>query len=123
MNHATDGPLSEPKAVHARIAWDLANLADPRHKTILQIPAYARRHLPEHAAAGESFSESTISRAILPYLDVASLKEASSSAELPLMSLVRKAAHAWTWEQPGRNAAALRFIAAAEQFPVQESDF
>ena len=123
MNHATDGPLSEPKAVHARIAWDLANLADPRHKTILQIPAYARRHLPEHAAAGESLSENIISRAILPYLDVASLKEASSSAELPLMSLVRKVAHAWTWEQPGRNAAALRFIAAAEQVSVQESDF
>ena len=37
------------------------------------------------------------------------------------MPLVRKAAHAWTWEQPGRNAAALRFIAAAEQFPGQES--
>jgi WD40 repeat protein len=121
MSHSADS-LPDPKAVHARIARTLATLADPRFATILQIPAYARRHLPEHAAAGESLSEDIISRAIVPYLDVAVLKEASSSAELPLMPLVRKAAHAWTWEQPGRNAAALRFIAAAEQFDVQASD-
>ena len=121
MNHSA-GSLSDPKAVHARIARTLATLADPRFVTTLQIPAYARRHLPEHAAAGESLNEDIISRAIIPYLDVAGLKEASSSAELPLMPLVRKAAHAWTWEQPGRNAAALRFIAAAEQFDLQASD-
>jgi WD40 repeat protein len=119
MNQSTGSPLSDPKAVHERIARALATHADQRSVAISQIHVYARRHLPEHAAAGESMSES-ISCAILPYLDVAALKEASSSAELPFMPLVRKAAHAWSWEHPGRNAAALRFIAAAEQYDIGE---
>jgi WD40 repeat protein len=120
MNHSTTGPLSEPQAVHSRIAETLAKHADPRSP--LQIQAYARRHLPEHAAAGEIVNESTISRAILPYLDVTILKEVPSSTALSLMPLVRKVSHAWSWEHPGRNAAALRFIAAAERYDVGESD-
>ena len=120
MNHSTTDPLSEPQAVHSRIAETLAKHADPRFP--LQIQAYARRHLPEHAAAGESVNESTISRAILPYLDVTILKEVPSSTALSLMPLVRKVSHAWSWEHPGRNAAALRFIAAAERYDIGESD-
>ncbi|WP_187365826.1 WD40 repeat domain-containing protein [Trebonia kvetii] len=45
-----------------------------------------------------------------------------STAGLGLMPLIRKIAHAWSWDQPGRNAAALRFIAAAEQYDIRESD-
>lgn len=120
MNHSTTDPLPEPQAVHSRIAETLAKHADPQFP--LQIQAYARRHLPEHAAAGESVNESTISRAILPYLDVTILKEVPSSTALSLMPLVRKVSHAWSWEHPGRNAAALRFIAAAEHYDIGESD-
>jgi WD40 repeat protein len=120
MNHSARDPLSDPKAVNARIAETLAKHADPRFP--LQIQAYARRHLPEHAAAGESMNEGIISRSILPYLDVTILKEVSSSAVLSLMPLVRKASYAWSWEHPGRNAAALRFIAAAERYDIGELD-
>jgi WD40 repeat protein len=120
MNHSPTDPLSEPQAVHSRIAETLAKRADPRFP--LQIQAYARRHLPEHAAAGESVNESTISRAILPYLDVTILKEVPSLTALSLMPLVRKASHTWSWEHPGRNAAALRFMAAAEHYDIGESD-
>lgn len=122
MNQSTVGPLSEPQEVHRRIARTLAAHNNPRLTPISQIHVYARRHLPEHAAAGESMNENIINRAILPYLDVTALKEASSSAELPLMPLVRKAAHAWSWEHPGRNAAALLFIAAAERYELRDDD-
>jgi WD40 repeat protein len=120
MNNSTTEPLSDPQAVHSRIAKALSRHADPRFP--LQIQAYARRHLPEHAAAGESVNENIISRAILPYLDVTILKEVPSSAALSLMPLVRKVSNAWSWEHPGRNAAALRFIAAAERYDVGEFD-
>lgn len=122
MNQSTVGPLSEPQEVHRRIARTLAAHNNPRLTPISQIHVYARRHLPEHAAAGESMNENIINRAILPYLDVTALKEASSPAELPLMPLVRKAAHAWSWEHPGRNAAALLFIAAAERYELRDDD-
>ena len=116
MNQSAGGPSSDPKAVHERIAKALVAQSNPLHKTIEEIPVYARRHLPEHAAAGGSMNERIINDAILPYLDVAALKEAAASVELPFMPLVRKAAHAWSWEHPSRNAAALRFIAAAEGY-------
>lgn len=122
MSHSTTGPLSDSREVHARIAATLAMHADPRYRRPSQIHAYVRRHLPEHAAAGESMNEDILSSSILPYLDVATLKETSSSAELPLMRLVTKVAHAWTWEHPERNAAALRFIAAAEHHYVGPRD-
>jgi WD40 repeat protein len=122
MNQSTGGPLSDPKAVHERIAKALATHADLQFMTNAQIHVYARRHLPEHAAAGESMNDNIISCAILPYLDVVALKEVPSSAELPFMPLVRKAAHAWSWEHPGRNAAALRFIAAAERYDLRDAD-
>src|ERR1700733_12883888 len=120
MDHSTTDPISETQAVNSRIAETLAEHADPRFP--LQIQAYARRHLPEHAAAGQSVNESTISRAILPYLDVTILKGVPSSMALSLMPLVRRVSHAWSWENPGRNAAALRFIAAAERYDIGESD-
>lgn len=122
MKHSTTDSLSEPQAVHSRIAETLAKHADPRFPLQIQAQYYARRHLPEHAAAGEGVNESTISRAILPYLDVTILKEVPSSTALSLMPLVRKVSHAWSWEHPGRNAAALRFIAAAERYDIGESD-
>jgi WD40 repeat protein len=122
MNHSTTDPLSDPQAVHSRIAKALAKHADPRFPLQIQAQAYARRHLPEHAAAGESVNENIIGRAIFPYLDVTILKEVPSSAALSLMPLVRKVSHAWSWGHPGRNAAALRFIAAAERYDIGESD-
>lgn len=121
MNDSVSSPLSEQEAVHARIARTLAKHADPRRVSPTQIPPYVRRHLPEHAAAGHCVNETTIPPAILPYLEVATLKDIRLSAELPLMPLVRKVAHAWSWEQPARNAAALRFIAAAERRDVGEA--
>lgn len=54
MANSAPDPESESMSVQARIARMLAGLADPRFPSILQIPAYARRHLPEHAAAGET---------------------------------------------------------------------
>ena len=121
---SNSGPSSEAEsmAVQARIAWTLAALADPRHATALQIPAYTRRHLAEHAAAGASLSERTVPTALLPYLDVTRLRDVASYSELPYMPLVRKAAYAWSWESPGQNAAALRFLAAAEQFTAPDAD-
>jgi WD40 repeat protein len=123
MSHSTSGPLSDSKDVHRRIAVKLAMHADPRYTKPWQIHAYTRRHLPEHvAAAEEGMNENIISSSILPYLDVTTLKETSSSVELPLMLLVSKVAHAWTWEHPERNAAALRFIVAAERYSAGNLD-
>jgi WD40 repeat protein len=127
MSNSAPDPVPESIAVHARIARRLAALADdPRSlnvlETVLQVPAYARRHLPEHAAAGGILNDRTVPTALLPFLDVTRLREVASSAELPLMPLVRKAAHAWAWEHPGQNAAALRFFATAERFPVPGAD-
>lgn len=121
-NFASDSG-SRPAAVHARIARTLTALADPRGAvSTVQIPAYVRRHLPEHAAAGGNLDVYTVPTALLPYLDVTRLREVASAAELPLMTLVRKAAHAWAWDRPGQNAAALRFLAAAGRFPIPKTD-
>ena len=121
MANSVPDPESESMSVQARIARMLVSLADPRFPSILQIPAYARRHLPEHAAAGGNLNERTVPVGLLPYLDITRLREVASSADLPLMPLVRKASHAWRWEHPGQNAAALRYFAAAERFPIPEA--
>ncbi len=81
-------------------------------------PAYVRRHLAEHAAAGHVL-EQVITPGIVPLVDVGRLRALPMSDRLPIMPLLRRATHAWAFDEPLRNAAALEFLAAAARHDLQ----
>ena len=96
---------------HARIAEVL----------LTHLPApYARRHLPEHAAAAGHLDERYVNRTSLPYLDAASLSRTLRLVEAEpgstfgvLLGAWRGIRHRWAFEDPERNAAALDFVLAS----------
>jgi hypothetical protein len=104
-------------ATEARIAKQLSDLATGREiqGQHLAPPAYVRRHLAEHAHAGDVLNTQTLPDACLPYVDLARLRELGTpdTQALPLMPALRRAQHQWAWERPATNATYLQFWAAA----------
>ncbi|UJV43950.1 AAA family ATPase [Streptomyces sp. AMCC400023] len=77
-------------------------------------PAYARRHLADHAAAGGVLDDKVLTTESLPYLDETRLSNLLGLTEAPpqsmlwlLLSAWRGIRHRWSWADPDANAAAL----------------
>ena len=125
---AGDEPPAEPDPIaefEARIAEALA----PRRTRARTwggplVPEYVRRHLVEHAAAGEVLTPEIVPESFLPHIDPNRLREADPSASaLPLSQTVRRTAHRWDWHRPRFNAAALRMYGALHGMPLAEAAF
>ena len=103
----------ELRWAEARIAEALVPRAQPtakdgRHRE----PApYLRRHLVEHAAAGHVLDGTTITDAFLPYADADRVRASLSLGREPTPQLqaFTRVAHAWDWDCPQANQAALEF--------------
>jgi hypothetical protein len=111
------------RAVEARICRSLGALAEPTVAggRVLPPPAYIRRHLADHAAAGDSFSE-VVSTSFLPFVDALRLKAGLvgvrgaariSPSAGALMESWLQAAYVWDWDAPEANATALALWAAS----------
>jgi hypothetical protein len=77
-------------------------------------PAYVRRHLASHAAAGGILDETVLTPQTLPYLDQARLSRLLRLTQAPphsplqlWLSAWRGVRHRWSWQHPESNAAAL----------------
>jgi hypothetical protein len=114
------GDLREHVQVEARISAELFRLAQPHRvaSRVVPPPAYVRRHLVEHAAAGAVLDEEVLSAAFLPYVDAGRLRAISTSPGVRgggrrLIDVWRQVAFAWDWNRPEANADALDLWAAA----------
>jgi hypothetical protein len=85
--------------VERRIAGELARLSAPREiggQVVAPAP-YVRRHLAEHAAAGQILNDRTLTDEFLPYLDLPRLRAASTHEAgvadhvLPMLPVLRRA--------------------------------
>ena len=119
-------------AVEARVASELARIADPQPRGGLLNPPmpYVRRHAVEHAAAGGVLDGRFISWAFLPFVDPARLRplQVSTSPDeqgqgwdrvRERLTAWRQVAHSWDWGRPASNADALTFWSAC--LGVQEA--
>ena len=110
------------RAVERRIATELARLASPTEVAGQQLapPPYLRRHLAEHAAAGDVLNDHTLPRDFLPYLDLPRLRAAitSTAGGLTALPALRRATHQWDFNQPHSNEVALQLWAAALKTPI-----
>lgn len=110
------GTVDPRTAVEARIAQALL----PRGEPALAPPTpYVRRHLVEHAAAGNRLAELTTAT-LLPYVDAGRLRallRQNPSATGRLLDVWHRAAHAWDFADPAANADTLRFWAVADDIP------
>ncbi|HEX6075961.1 MAG TPA: hypothetical protein VFZ32_11950, partial [Micromonosporaceae bacterium] len=111
--------------VEARITGELTRLIEPGRMAGRPTlpPAYVRRHLVEHAAAGGVLDERILTADFLPFVDAGRLRaltagDASAGDAGSLLRVWRRAAHTWSWESPAGNASALSVWAYAEQTPV-----
>lgn len=137
------GSRSDARNIEARIARVLSDsVVRPSVGGRPPVPpAYIRRHLCEHAAAGASLNADVLPPQLLPFIDINQFREqaaeapqatppAPGSAETPaparraswsaLLALVRRVSYAWDWDHPHQNAAALQFWAAADQLHLPE---
>ncbi|WP_410597348.1 hypothetical protein [Amycolatopsis sp. lyj-23] len=99
-------------AVEARIAIALADLLTPGTP-----PAYVRRHIVEHAAAGGVLDDRFLDPAFLPYFDAARLRSVTGqvpAGDHPLVRLWRQTPQSLSPDAAAANADALRFRLAAE---------
>lgn len=106
--------MTEPDhVIEARIATRLAAISAG---TVEEIPlppvAYVRRHLVEHAAAGNLLAE-VLSPALMPYVDAVRLRSVvAEHGEQGWRSDVfrawRRVAHRWDYDRPALNAVLLR---------------
>ena len=112
----------DTRAVERRIATELARLASPTEVAGQQLapPPYLRRHLAEHAAAGDVLNDHTLPRDFLPYLDLPRLRAAitSTAGGLTALRALRRATHQWDFNQPHSNEDALQMWAAALKTPI-----
>ncbi|WP_432176181.1 hypothetical protein [Streptomyces sp. Tue6028] len=114
----------ETRAAEAGIAEVLAHSA---HRT-LDVPGsapvapYIRRHLAEHAAAGDVLDDRLLAPRLLPYLDIARLRPllntAPTAAGLTTATALRRLAHVWDFARVQENAIALTVFSAALGTPL-----
>jgi hypothetical protein len=95
------------RAVQARVARRLGELALPRQAGPMLVPppVYVRRHVAEHAAAGDALME-VMTAAVLPYVDAGRLRARlrSGAAVGPVLTAWRRVAYLWDWDRPHVNA-------------------
>jgi WD40 repeat protein len=118
-SRALDPLDAEVRGVEARIAEELLPLLQPRPVagTAPAPPAYVRRHLVEHAAAGEVLDERFLSPQFLPYVDASRLRALSTGGagvSSGLLPLWRRIAYSWEWDSPAANRDSLQFWLAAQ---------
>src|SRR5687768_5896627 len=118
---------ADARAVEARIARELARVADLRPTVACDEhpPPYVRRHLAEHAAEGGVLTDHTVPDSILPYIDPVRLRAAArgimpgqQTESLPLLPVIRQVSHQWDFACPAHNAAAMSLHAALAQRPL-----
>ena len=114
---------TEIRAVEARIAIEMARLVDPRRlrAQVVPPPPYVRRHVVEHAAAGEVLDDRFLTAEFLPFVDAARLRplhvpgddrQRRPDARRKLEGLLRawrQVAYCWDWHQPSSNSDALSY--------------
>lgn len=115
-----DDPVA---AVEARIATELQRVSGARRAGLQVVPPapYLRRHLAEHAAAGDVLGADVLRPDFVPFLDATRLRPLVTKAitsrspghDSALLDSWRRAAHAWTWDSPPANADALAFWSVA----------
>src|SRR4051794_17856120 len=108
--------IEDVAGVEARIAEALLPLTAPQRvgSTVLPPPPYVRRHLVEHAAAGEVLDDRVLFEAFLPFVDAPRLRPLQPTPETSeraaaLRRAWRHAAHRWRWDASAANADALAF--------------
>ena len=111
--------------VEARIAEALLPLIAPQRvgSALLPPPAYVRRHLVEHAAAGGVLDDRVLSETFLPFVDATRLRPLQPSPAVSergnaLLRAWRHAAHRWRWDSSDANADALAFRMAGLGYPT-----
>ncbi len=123
---AKDGASAPPadedeiREVEAAIAWQLRGEVGRRATLDVAkpVPPYIRRHLAEHALAGDELDE-CVPVHFLPYLDLAALHAAVGSSparlqfdqKVPWLPVLRQVTHQWDWYRPPRNATAIEMWA------------
>ena len=123
---ADDGEAPPPagedeiKAIEEAIAWQLRGEAARRATVDVgrPVPHYIRRHLAEHALAGDALDE-CVPVQFLPYLDLAALRVAVGTfpARMQLdqkvtwLPVLQQVSHLWDWYRPARNATAIEMWA------------
>lgn len=108
------GGSAEWSRKHARIARALAGALSAEYGKVGGVPPYVRRHIIEHAVEGGVLPE-VLTAQLAPWLDITGIRSVPPEVRSPVLSLIRKAAHSWTFQDPPQlNAAALRFLAATE---------
>ena len=112
---------SEVGDVEARIAEALLPLTRPRSAS--GPAAYVRRHLVEHAAAGDVLDGRILNGGFLPYVDADRLRRVLGSAhgDGGVAAQWRQVAYRWRWDSPAANAAFLQFRSTAADSPVDTS--
>jgi hypothetical protein len=115
----------DPGQVHARITTWLLQLCPP-HRA--DPPTYVRRHLADHADAGNVLDGRVLNPHFLPYTDPARLRAVLNTrtiaaeirrSVLPgLLFAYRRTTHRWNLTDPAANYAALSFWAAAHGTPL-----
>ncbi len=120
------------RGVEQRIARELARLTEVRSLggQLVGPPAYVRRHLAEHAAAGGILNEDILPPQFLPYVDLSRLRGVATNREtgdepakggrpsLPLLGVLRQIRHLWDFQRPTANAGALQMWAASAGHPA-----
>jgi WD40 repeat protein len=110
-------PVQDMQEIERRIARHLGQLIEgPLINGCTTAPApYLRRHLTEHAAAGDVFNDETLPAQFLPFADLARLREASGRTlhpNLRLLPVLRQVSHVWNLATPRSNASSLAVAAA-----------
>lgn len=100
---------AEITAVEARIAWRFR--AEIRHTATVAVgqptPPYIRRHLAEHAVAGDALDD-CLPVPFLPYIDLSLLRAAVGAStarqeldqNIPWLPVIQQVAHLWDWYRP-----------------------
>ncbi|MDT0353376.1 WD40 repeat domain-containing protein [Pseudonocardia charpentierae] len=102
-------------ATERGIAERLLGLMAVRGNQATVPPAYIRRHIVEHAAAGGDLDGRFVTPELLPFLDPQRLRavlddlDTADPATRENLRIWRRASHAWVWDDPLSNASSLAF--------------
>jgi len=118
------------QAVEAAIARRLRG--DAVHRATVAVgqpvPSYIRRHLAEHAVAGDVLDE-CLPVPFLPYIDLSRLRAAIGASParrqldetVPWLPVVQQVTHLWEWDRPARNATAIEMWAVMDEIGLPGS--
>jgi WD40 repeat protein/AcrR family transcriptional regulator len=120
----------EVRAIEAAIAAQLRATAGHRATVDVGRPTlpYIRRHLAEHALAGDVLDE-CVPVHFLPYVDLAALRAAVGASParrqldqtIPWLPVLQQISHLWDWYRPARNATAIEMWAVMNEAELSGS--